>query len=91
MGGFGSKNKNKSKVEQQEATKPPAQATPAQAIPAQATPAPAHDVTSAEAPAPHLTTASAFDLKPHDTIPPPDGPVLVCILDGWGENENKDE
>lgn len=25
-------------------------------------------------------------LKPHPTIPPPDGPVLVAILDGWGAN-----
>lgn len=29
-------------------------------------------------------------LKPHATIPKPDGPVLVCILDGYGENEFKD-
>lgn len=25
-------------------------------------------------------------LKPHPTISKPKGPVLVCILDGWGEN-----
>jgi len=25
-------------------------------------------------------------LNPHPTIPPPDGPVLVAILDGWGAN-----
>ena len=31
-----------------------------------------------------------WQLKPHPTIP--QGlPVLVCILDGWGENEVKDE
>ena len=30
-------------------------------------------------------------LKPHPTIPKADKPVLVCILDGWGENVNKDE
>ncbi|KAK9811625.1 hypothetical protein WJX72_007216 [[Myrmecia] bisecta] len=27
-----------------------------------------------------------FQLKPHSVIPPTDKPVLVCILDGWGEN-----
>ncbi|KAF8072673.1 2-3-bisphosphoglycerate-independent phosphoglycerate mutase [Scenedesmus sp. PABB004] len=27
-----------------------------------------------------------FKLEPHPAIPPPDGPVLVCILDGWGVN-----
>ena len=30
-------------------------------------------------------------MKPHPTIPKPDGPVLVCILDGFGENVFKDE
>lgn len=30
-------------------------------------------------------------LAPHPTIPKPDGPVMVCILDGFGENEYKDE
>ena len=29
-------------------------------------------------------------LKPHPSIPMADGPVLVCILDGFGENEFKD-
>lgn len=29
-------------------------------------------------------------LKPHATIPAAPGPVMVCILDGWGENEFKD-
>ena len=24
-----------------------------------------------------------FTLKPHATLAKPDGPVLVCILDGW--------
>ncbi len=31
-----------------------------------------------------------WQLKPHAAIPP-GKPVLVCILDGWGENEVKDE
>jgi hypothetical protein len=31
------------------------------------------------------------ELKPHESIPKADKPVLVCILDGWGENENKDK
>ncbi len=30
-------------------------------------------------------------LNPHPTIPKAEGPVLVCILDGFGENEFKDE
>lgn len=36
------------------------------------------------------STPVDFTLKPHATIPPCDGPVLICILDGWGENEYKD-
>lgn len=24
-----------------------------------------------------------FSLKPHPTIPKPEGPLLVCIMDGW--------
>jgi hypothetical protein len=32
-----------------------------------------------------------FVLKPSSALPPHDGPVLVCILDGFGENEFKDE
>ncbi|KAG1669328.1 hypothetical protein FOA52_014890 [Chlamydomonas sp. UWO 241] len=32
-----------------------------------------------------------FTLTPHATIPPHDGPVLVCILDGFGENEFLDD
>ena len=31
-----------------------------------------------------------MDLKPHPVIPQKK-PVLVCILDGWGENPIKDE
>lgn len=27
-----------------------------------------------------------WTLPPHPSIPKPDGPVLVCILDGWGVN-----
>ena len=30
--------------------------------------------------------AADLKLKPHPTISTPKGPVLVCILDGWGEN-----
>lgn len=31
------------------------------------------------------------ELEPHDTIPAPSGPVLVCIVDGFGENQYKDK
>ena len=31
-------------------------------------------------------SAADFPLKPHQSIPKPDGPVLVCILDGFGFN-----
>ena len=27
-----------------------------------------------------------FTLKPHPTIPKPEGPLLVCVLDGFGEH-----
>ena len=30
-------------------------------------------------------------LKPHDKISRNKKPVLVCILDGWGENVAKDK
>ena len=30
-------------------------------------------------------------LAPHATLSKPDASVLVCILDGWGENKVKDE
>ena len=30
-------------------------------------------------------------LKPHDKITRNKKPVLVCILDGWGENDAKDK
>lgn len=35
---------------------------------------------------------AAFDyvLAPHPMLPPAPGPVMVCILDGFGENEFKD-
>jgi hypothetical protein len=36
------------------------------------------------------SVAPEWALSPHATIPR-GLPVLVCILDGWGENENKDE
>ncbi|WPT17990.1 hypothetical protein PSENEW3_00005992 [Picochlorum sp. SENEW3] len=32
-----------------------------------------------------------FTLKQHPTLAKPEGPVLVCILDGWGENVSKDK
>ncbi|GIL59808.1 hypothetical protein Vafri_14526 [Volvox africanus] len=32
-----------------------------------------------------------YTLQPHSTIPGPEGPLMVCILDGFGENEFKDE
>lgn len=35
--------------------------------------------------------AHDYTLKPLASIPPPEGPVMVCILDGFGENEFKDE
>jgi 2,3-bisphosphoglycerate-independent phosphoglycerate mutase len=35
--------------------------------------------------------APAHVLEPHPTIPAAPGPVMVCILDGWGENEFQDE
>ncbi len=34
---------------------------------------------------------ASMELAPHPTIPKPDGPVLVVILDGFGENEFKDK
>lgn len=30
-----------------------------------------------------------FELKPHPKIPKAEGPLLVCVLDGFGENEVK--
>ncbi|GMH39914.1 hypothetical protein BSKO_07818 [Bryopsis sp. KO-2023] len=36
------------------------------------------------------STQEDFTLGPHPDIPKPDGPVMVVILDGWGENEYKD-
>jgi 2,3-bisphosphoglycerate-independent phosphoglycerate mutase len=35
--------------------------------------------------------APSKPLEPHATISRADKPVLVCILDGWGENEAKDK
>ena len=37
------------------------------------------------------TMAPNKELQPHPTIPKSDKPVLVCILDGWGENVAKDK
>lgn len=39
---------------------------------------------------PAMPASSDWQLKPHGVIPT-GLPVLVCILDGWGENEVKDE
>ena len=33
-----------------------------------------------------VLTSSDYPLKAHATIPKPDGPVLVCIIDGFGSN-----
>jgi len=38
-----------------------------------------------------MAGADEWTLKPHATIPKSDKPVVVCILDGWGENKIKDE
>lgn len=35
-------------------------------------------------------TDEGFTLQTHPQISKPDGPVLLLILDGWGENKNKD-
>lgn len=32
-----------------------------------------------------------YKLKEHSALPKPSGPVMVCILDGYGENQFKDE
>ena len=32
--------------------------------------------------------SSEFQLKPHHSIPKPDKPLLVIVLDGWGEAED---
>eukprot|EP00929_Paragymnodinium_shiwhaense_P044262 TRINITY_DN2270_c0_g2_i1.p1 TRINITY_DN2270_c0_g2~~TRINITY_DN2270_c0_g2_i1.p1 ORF type:complete len:609 (+),score=239.02 TRINITY_DN2270_c0_g2_i1:91-1917(+) len=45
----------------------------------------------AAAAAPAAGGAVDFKLAPHPSISKPDKPVLVCILDGWGENATKDE
>ena len=41
--------------------------------------------------APSKSKSTSLKLKPHQKLSPPDGPVLVCILDGFGENEYKDK
>ncbi|KAL6748133.1 phosphoglycerate mutase [Haematococcus lacustris] len=55
--------------------------------------APAAPAPAMEAPAVPVASNGERDyvLQPHPTIPKPDGPVLVVILDGFGENEHKDE
>ena len=32
-----------------------------------------------------------YELKAHDDLSKPEGPVMVCILDGYGENQYEDE
>lgn len=32
-----------------------------------------------------------MELAPHPTLSKPEAPVMVCILDGWGENKVQDE
>lgn len=32
-----------------------------------------------------MATARDFALKPHPKIAKPEGPLLVCVLDGFGE------
>ena len=34
---------------------------------------------------------TSFALQPHASITKGDGPLLLCILDGWGENTVCDE
>ena len=34
--------------------------------------------------------AGGFALSPHETLKRGSGPLLLCILDGWGENAIKD-
>lgn len=34
--------------------------------------------------------ADEYKLKEHSALPKPSGPVMVCILDGYGENEFTD-
>lgn len=50
-------------------------------------PVPAPAAAVAESPANGVDPE--FALAPHPTIPKPEGPVLVVILDGFGENEFK--
>uniref|UniRef100_A0A061R7T5 phosphoglycerate mutase (2,3-diphosphoglycerate-independent) n=1 Tax=Tetraselmis sp. GSL018 TaxID=582737 RepID=A0A061R7T5_9CHLO len=35
--------------------------------------------------------ADSWELKPHPVISKPEKPVMVCVLDGWGENPVLDE
>ena len=32
-----------------------------------------------------------YKLDAHESLSAPEGPVMVCILDGYGENQYKDE
>ncbi|PNH02676.1 2,3-bisphosphoglycerate-independent phosphoglycerate mutase [Tetrabaena socialis] len=71
----------------------PVEPAPAAAEPAAAAPAAEPVATPESEPAAAEPAKMAYDysLTPHSTIAPPVGPVLVCIMDGFGENEFKDE
>ncbi|KAG2502044.1 hypothetical protein HYH03_000538 [Edaphochlamys debaryana] len=93
-GGALGKGKKKDEAKAQEAK-------PAAAEPAAQAPAASAESKPAETPAPAPAAAEAatapqkmaydYTLKPHPVLAPPTGPVMVCILDGFGENEFKDE
>eukprot|EP01063_Lacrimia_lanifica_P008984 TRINITY_DN1603_c0_g1_i1.p1 TRINITY_DN1603_c0_g1~~TRINITY_DN1603_c0_g1_i1.p1 ORF type:complete len:633 (+),score=276.65 TRINITY_DN1603_c0_g1_i1:52-1899(+) len=38
-----------------------------------------------------LRRKHAFTLRPHPTIPKPSHPVVLIVMDGWGESTTKDE
>ncbi|PNW82060.1 hypothetical protein CHLRE_06g272050v5 [Chlamydomonas reinhardtii] len=73
------------------AAEPAAAPTPAPAPAAEAAPAVAAAAPAPAAPAEPAKMAHDYKLKAHPAIPAPEGPLLVCILDGFGENEYKDE
>ncbi|GLC55262.1 Phosphoglucomutase-1 [Pleodorina starrii] len=68
---------------------PAAAAAAGPAAPAPAQPATAAEAAKADAPG-AKNMSFDYTLKPHATIPAPEGPLMVCILDGFGENEFKD-
>eukprot|EP00798_Chlamydomonas_sp_ICE-L_P003889 gene3889-13955_t len=74
-----------------EETPSPADPAPEE-TPSPVNPAPeAPEEETAAPPAPVAPGDHEFTLKPHANIPLAEGPVMVCILDGWGDNEYKDE